>query len=115
MQKYIDYFASKGCKLFNMGADEYANDIYTKGSMGFGNLQSEKKYGYFVKYVNKMADMIKAAGMTPMAFNDGIYFNNDKSDGTIDNSIVWQCKFAGSRIRFPYRGRFDKRPGRSWL
>lgn len=98
MQKYIDYFASKGCKLFNMGADEYANDIYTKGSMGFGNLQSEKKYGYFVKYVNKMADMIKAAGMTPMAFNDGIYFNNDKSDGTIDNSIVvcyWSDGWSG--------------------
>lgn len=98
MQKYIDYFAEKGCKLFNMGADEYANDIYTKGSMGFGNLQSEKKYGYFVKYVNKMADMIKAAGMTPMAFNDGIYFNNDKSDGTIDNSIVvcyWSDGWSG--------------------
>lgn len=88
MQKYIDYFASKGCKLFNMGADEYANDKYTGGSMGFGNLQDSGKYSYFVDYVNKMADMIKAAGMTPMAFNDGIYFNNDKSDGTIDNSIV---------------------------
>ena len=87
MQKYIDYFASKGCELFNMGADEYANDKYTGGSMGFGNLQDSGKYSYFVDYVNKMADMIKAAGMTPMAFNDGIYFNN-KSVGTIDNSIV---------------------------
>lgn len=24
LQKYIDYFAGKGCQLFNMGADEYA-------------------------------------------------------------------------------------------
>lgn len=98
MQKYIDYFASKGCKLFNMGADEYANDKYTGGSMGFGNLQDSGKYSYFVDYVNKMADMIKAAGMTPMAFNDGIYFNNDKSDGTIDNSIVvcyWSNGWSG--------------------
>ena len=87
VQKYIDYFAGKGCKLFNMGADEYANDIYTSGSMGFGNLQSTGKYSYYVDYVNKMADMIKAAGMTPMAFNDGIYFNNDTST-EFDNSIV---------------------------
>lgn len=25
LQKYITYFANKGCKLFNMGADEYAS------------------------------------------------------------------------------------------
>lgn len=33
IQKYIDYFAAKGCKYFNFGADEYANDRYTSGSM----------------------------------------------------------------------------------
>lgn len=33
VQKYIDYFASKGCTYFNFGADEYANDRYTSGSM----------------------------------------------------------------------------------
>ncbi len=88
IQKYVDYFAGKGCKYFNMGADEYANDIYTSGSMGFGQLQSERSYGKFVEYVNQMATMIKNAGMTPMAFNDGIYFNNDTSSGTFDKDIV---------------------------
>lgn len=88
VQKYITYFASAGCKFFNMGADEYANDIYTYGSMGFGNLQDSNKYSYYVKYVNKMADMIKGAGMTPMAFNDGIYFNNNTTSGTFDKDIV---------------------------
>lgn len=88
VQKYITYFAGKGCQFFNMGADEYANDKYTSGSMGFGNLQSYGKYSYYVKYVNKMADMIKGAGMTPMAFNDGIYFNNDTNSGTFDTDIV---------------------------
>lgn len=88
IQKYVDYFASKGCKYFNMGADEYANDKFTSGSMGFGNLQSEKKYSYFVDYVNQMAAMIKKANMTPMAFNDGIYFNNNTSSGTFDTDIV---------------------------
>ncbi len=88
VQKYVDYFASKGCKYFNMGADEYANDKFTGGSMGFGNLQSEGKYSYYVTYVNDVAAMIKNAGMTPMAFNDGIYFNNNTSSGTFDTDIV---------------------------
>lgn len=88
VQKYVDYFASKGCKYFNMGADEYANDKFTGGSMGFGNLQSEGKYSYYVTYVNDVAAMIKNAGMTPMAFNDGIYFANNTSSGTFDTDIV---------------------------
>ena len=88
LQKYISYFAGKGCKLFNMGADEYANDKYTTGSMGFGNLQSTGKYSYYVTYVNAVAKMVKDAGMTPMAFNDGIYFNSNTSSGTFDTDIL---------------------------
>ena len=34
-----------------MGADEYANDVFTSGPMGFGNLQSAGKYSYYVTYV----------------------------------------------------------------
>lgn len=97
IQKYVDYFADKGCKYFNMGADEYANDVYTGGSMGFGQLQTKKQYGKFVTYVNQMAAMIKHAGMTPMAFNDGIYFNNNTSSGTFDTDIVisyWSCGWS---------------------
>lgn len=88
LQKYINYFAGKGCQLFNMGADEYANDIYTGGAMGFGNLQSTGKYSSYVTYVNDVAAMIKDAGMKPMAFNDGIYFNNNTSGGTFDTDII---------------------------
>lgn len=88
LQKYITYFAGKGCQLFNMGADEYANDKYTGGSMGFGKLQSTGKYKYYVEYVNQLAKMIKAADMKPMAFNDGIYFNNNTSSGTFDTDII---------------------------
>lgn len=98
VQKYVDYFASKGCKYFNMGADEYANDRYTGGSMGFGNLQSTGKYSYYVEYVNAVAALIKNAGMTPMAFNDGIYFNNNTSSGTFDTDIVicyWSNGWSG--------------------
>lgn len=74
LQKYVTYFAGKGCKYFNIGADEYANDKYTGGSMGFGNLQLSGKYGYFIKYVNELATMVKSADMKPVAFNDGIEF-----------------------------------------
>ena len=98
LQKYIDYFAKKGCTLFNMGADEYANDKFTGGSMGFGNLQSTGKYGSFVTYVNDVAAMIKNAGMTPMAFNDGIYFANNTSSGTFDTDIIicyWSNGWSG--------------------
>lgn len=59
LQKYITYFAGKNCKLFNMGADEYANDKFTGGSMGFGNLQSTGKYRYYVQYVDQLALKLK--------------------------------------------------------
>ena len=98
VQKYINYFHKEKCNFFNMGADEYANDKYTSGSMGFGNLQDSGKYSYYVKYVNKMADMIKGAGMTPMAFNDGIYFNNNTTSGIFDDDIVicyWSNGWTG--------------------
>lgn len=88
LKKYVSYFAGKGCEYFNMGADEYANDIFTSGSMGFGNLQSTGKYSYYVTYVNAVAKMVKDAKMTPMAFNDGIYFSSNTSSGTFDTDIL---------------------------
>ena len=100
LQKYVDYFAGKGCRYFNFGADEYANDRYTSGSMGFGSLQSSGKYGYFIKYVNELAAMVKQAGMTPIAFNDGIEFANKMSASvgsttyTFDRDIV-VCYWSG--------------------
>ena len=98
LQKYINYFAGKGCQYFNMGADEYANDKYGSGSMGFGNLQSSGKYSSYVDYVNTVDNMIQAAGMTAMAFNDGIYFNNNTSSGTFNTDIVvcyWSNGWSG--------------------
>ncbi len=110
LNKYITYFAGKGCTLFNMGADEYANDRYTDGSMGFGNLQDSGKYGYFVTYVNEVAALIKNAGMTPMAFNDGIYFNNNTWSGTFDTNIIIEYWSSGwsSYIPMSASGLADK-------
>lgn len=84
IEKYVKYFASKGCKYFNMGADEYANDV----SNGFAELINNKTYGNFVTYVNEVAGIIETAGMTPIAFNDGIYYNSNTNFGTFDKKIV---------------------------
>lgn len=73
VQKYVTYFKGKGCQIFNMGVDEY-------NGTGFEKLQREGKYGKFVSYVNSIASVVKRAGMVPMAFNDGIYYNYDDSN-----------------------------------
>ncbi len=101
VQKYIQYFAGKGCSVFNMGADEYANDVFTGGGMGFGQLQSQGQYGAFVDYVNEMARQVKAAGMRPMAFNDGIYYHEDTESGTFDDEILiayWSSGWSGYEV-----------------
>ena len=102
LQKYITYFQSQGCQLFNMGADEYANDKYTTGGMGFGQLINSNSYKAYGDYINAVAKMIKDAGMTPMAFNDGIYFWDNESCGEIDRDILicywssgWGSKYSG--------------------
>lgn len=108
LKKYVSYFAGKGCEYFNMGADEYANDIYTSGSMGFGQLQSSGQYRDYVTYVNQVAKLIDDAGMTPMAFNDGIYYKSNESGVTFDSNIVvcyWTSGFNNGD-----GGRYDPAP-----
>lgn len=88
LKLYVDYFAEKGCKYFNFGADEYANDIKT-GKFSFSRLTSDQ-YREFVAYVNEMAAYISSKksadgeNMVPRAFNDGMYYSN----GT-DKRTTW--------------------------
>ena len=99
--KYINYFAGKGCSVFNIGADEYANDVYTTGGMGFAQLVNAGQYDEFVTYVNGLADLVNKAGMTPMAFNDGIYYNSTTSYGTFDSNIMiayWSSGWTGYNV-----------------
>ena len=100
LQKYIDYFAGKGCKYFNMGADEYANDRFTSGGMGFGHLESSGQYKDFINYINAVAKMITTARMTPIAFNDGIRYNGQEPV-TIDRNIIvsyWSSGWPGYAV-----------------
>lgn len=101
VQKYITYFAGKGCTIFNIGTDEYANDVFTGNGMGFGALQRYGQYDEFVTYVNALSAMVTNANMTPMAFNDGIYYNNVTSDGTFDSDILisyWSSGWSGYEV-----------------
>lgn len=99
--KYIRYFAEKGCKYFCIGADEYANDCYLNyPGMGFGKLSDTGKYDSFIAYINELADIVAAAGMTPRAFNDGIYYNSNTSVSINKNIQVcyWSAGWNGYNL-----------------
>ena len=98
LTKYVEYFAAKGCTHFGIDADEYANDVYSTGSMGFGQLVRDGNYGKFISYVNSVAALVKAAEMKPVAFNDGFYFNGNTTSGTFSTDIVisfWTSGWGG--------------------
>lgn len=75
--KYVAYFASKGSTMFNIGADE----------SGINN----ENYAAYATMVNAMNSIVKSAGMTTLAYNDGIYntsFASSYPNVTFDNDIV---------------------------
>lgn len=75
-KKYIDYFAGKGSTRYNFAADEYS----------FSGL-SDTEYTAFAQYVNDIAAMVKAAGMIPMAYNDGINYSGKTTSVPFDKDI----------------------------
>lgn len=77
VQKYITYFAGKGCTMFNIAADE----------CGFSGMTTEQ-YTAYAKFVNSMAAMVQNAGMTALAFNDGIYHIGLTTDTAFDTNIA---------------------------
>lgn len=77
MQKYITYFAGKGCTMFNIAADE----------CGFTSM-STTTYTAYANLVNSMAAMVQNAGMTALAFNDGIYHIGLTTSVEFDTNIA---------------------------
>lgn len=59
VEKYIAYFAGKGCGMFNIGADESGIN--------------KDNYSAYAQLVNSHAALVQNSGMVAMAFNDGIY------------------------------------------
>ena len=76
-QKYINYFAEKGSKYYNLAADEYT----------FSEL-SDSEYTAFATYVNTIAKMVKDAGMTPICYNDGINYSGKMTSVPFDTDIL---------------------------
>lgn len=75
--KYVAYFAGKGSTMFNIGADE----------SGINN----ENYSAYATMVNAMNSIVKRAGMTTLAYNDGIYntsFASIYPSVSFDNDIV---------------------------
>lgn len=92
-EQYAAYFAGRGCRFFNFCADEFANDL---GTMGLDLIYHNGDMKHFVSFVNGLAERIAQNGMVPMAFNDGIYYHDDKETyGTIDSRIWVQYWIAG--------------------
>lgn len=99
--KYAKYFGDKGCEIFNLGCDEYAND---KNTGGWANLQSTGLYSKFVTYVNDLSAMVKKEGMKPMCFNDGIYYKSTDKFGTFDKDLIisyWTSGWWGYDVAQP--------------
>lgn len=93
IEKYATYFASKGIKYLNIGADEYAadlTDLTTGANNGMDLLYNAGGYLRFVDFVNDAATIIKELEMTPRAYNDCIYYNNSDtySEGQYTNEPV---------------------------
>lgn len=103
VKKYATYFGNSGAsEIFNFGADEYANDVF--GNPGWSYLQDLGLYDEFIAYVNENAKIIKDAGMEPMCFNDGIYYNNKDEFGTFDKDIIisyWTAGWWGFYVAKP--------------
>lgn len=77
LQKYVTYFAEKGSTMFNIGADESG--------------LSAANYASYADMVNGMNAIVKKAGMTTLAYNDGIYntaFAASQTDVKFDNDII---------------------------
>ena len=96
-EKYATYFESQGVQYYNLGADEYANDLST---MGFQGLYTSGKYQKFVDFLNSAAQIVVNHNMTPRAFNDGIYYNEDNTY-SINSAIqvcYWSCGWSGYNL-----------------
>ena len=91
-RKYAKYFKEQGVKYYNIGADEYANDI--NAGMGFARLENQGKMSLFYDFLNKAAEVVVSEGLIPRAFNDGIYYANDDSWATLSDE--------NGEIKYPY-------------
>ena len=98
LEKYVAYFDSLGCQYFHIGADEFGNDAYGENMMGFPNM-GDDLYAKFAKFVNDAAAIVKTAGMTPRAWNDGISYQGYSESFDTDIQITyWSSGWPGYNV-----------------
>lgn len=85
VQKYINYFKTQGCTMFNIAADE-CGFSYNRDT-GWNGMSNEQ-YTAYARLVNSMAARVQNAGMTALAFNDGIYHKNLTTSVEFDTNIA---------------------------
>ena len=98
--KYVDYFASRGCRYFNFCADEFAN-VLGEHRMGYEMIYANGDYRrHFAPFFNAAADLIRARGMVPRCFNDGVYYNEDDEGVAFEGVEVcyWVHGWEGYRL-----------------
>lgn len=91
LEKYADFFASRGCTHMSFGSDEFANDIHPGYpdliEMGFERIYHDGTMGAFVELFNGCAKIICDRNMIPLAFHDGVYYRNDTKYGQMDTRV----------------------------
>ena len=111
VKKYAAYFNGK-TDIFTIGLDEYANDAlkdlnpYLKGEgreelSGWQHIVNTGEYAQFVQYANELAAIVKSENLRPLAFNDGMYYNNITDQGDFDTDIIvsyWTGGFPGFKV-----------------
>lgn len=76
VRKYARYFQSRGCKFWNIGADE----VGTKGAVGRWEYLEDADIPYVYTFINKVMDIVERYGMIPRLFNEPILYNSPSGD-----------------------------------
>lgn len=72
IDKYARYFASRGCKFWNIGADE----VGPGGNGRWSDIPADD-VPYFVRFINLAAAKAVKNGLIPRIFNDGALYDSD--------------------------------------
>lgn len=74
IDKYANYFSSRGCKYWNIGADEIGT---TNNAAGYWKVIAPEDIPYFIQFINKAVNVVAKHGMIARVFNDGVLYGED--------------------------------------
>lgn len=102
LRRYVTYFASKGCRYFNFGADEYGLSIYNPY---FEYANRKVSYDSMLNFMNSCVGIITSektpdgTSLTARCFNDFVYYN--KKAGVNKNIEVcyWSNQWSNAQYQ----------------